>query len=149
MSEAKQLYVVIVGCGRLGSYLAERLSQGRQRVMVIDTDADALGRLSLEYSGFQLEGDASELAVLTEANVAEADVLIVTTHRQNTNLLVGQIAKKLLGVPRVIARVSDIRREDIYRELGIDTVCAVSMLGDAILGDILPSVVAAEEGDEP
>jgi trk system potassium uptake protein len=149
MSEAKQLYVVIVGCGRLGSYLAERLSQGRQRVMVIDTDADALGRLSLEYSGFQLEGDASELAVLTEANVAEADVLIVTTHRQNTNLLVGQIAKKLLGVPRVIARVSDIRREDIYRQLGIDTVCAVSMLGDAILGDILPSVVAAEEGDEP
>ncbi len=149
MSEAKQLYVVIVGCGRLGSYLAERLSQGRQRVMVIDTDADALGRLSLEYSGFQLEGDASELAVLTEANVAEADVLIVTTHRQNTNLLVGQIAKKLLGVPRVIARVSDIQREDIYRELGIDTVCAVSMLGDAILGDILPSVVAAEEGDEP
>jgi trk system potassium uptake protein len=149
MSEAKQLYVVIIGCGRLGSYLAERLSQGRQRVMVIDTDADALGRLSLEYSGFQLEGDASELAVLTEANVAEADVLIVTTHRQNTNLLVGQIAKKLLGVPRVIARVSDIRREDIYRQLGIDTVCAVSMLGDAILGDILPSVVAAEEGDEP
>ena len=148
MAEARQLYVVIVGCGRLGSHLAERLSHERQRVMVIDTDGDAFGRLSLEYSGFELEGDASELAVLMEAKVDEADVLIVTTHRQNINLLVGQIAKKLLGVPRVIARVADIQREDIYRDLGIDTICAVSMLGDAILGDILPAVVAEEQGDD-
>lgn len=148
MSEAKQLYVVIVGCGRLGSYLAERLSQERQRVMVIDTDTAAFDRLSLEYSGFELEGDASELAVLMEAKVDEADVLIATTHRQNINLLVGQIAKKLLGVPRVIARVAGIQREEVYRDLGIDTICAVSMLGDAILGDILPSVVAAEQGGD-
>ncbi len=148
MAEARQLYVVIVGCGRLGSHLAERLSHERQRVMVIDTDGDAFSRLSLEYSGFELEGDASELAVLLEAKVDEADVLIVTTHRQNINLLVGQIAKKLLGVPRVIARVADVQREDVYRDLGIDTICAVSMLGDAILGDILPAVVAEEQGDE-
>ena len=148
MSEARQLYVVIVGCGRLGSHLAERLRPEPQRVLVIDTDGDAFGRLSLDYSGFELEGDASELAVLMEAKVDEADVLIVTTHRQNINLLVGQIAKKLLGVPRVIARVTDIQREEVYRDLGIDTICAVSMLGDAILADILPAVVAQEQGDD-
>lgn len=140
MSSSSPMYVVIVGCGRLGRYLAERFSRSRHRVMVIDSNAEAFGRLAASYSGFRLEGDASELAVLLEAKLGDADLAIVATSEQNTNLLVAQIAKKLMGVPRVVARVSEPERAAVYRELGIDTLCAVSMLGDEILAEFLPPV---------
>jgi len=137
MAAPKKLFVLIVGCGRLGSYLANHLSEHGHSVVAIDRNEEAFEALSPEFSGFRLEGDATEFAVLREAEIANADMVIVTTHNDNINLLVSQVARKLFGVERVIARVFEPERERTYRDLGIDTVCPVTTVGDQILAGLI------------
>lgn len=136
MAAPKKLFIIIVGCGRLGSYLANNLSRLGHSVVAIDRDDAAFEALSPEFSGFRIEGDATEFAVLREAEIAHADMVIVATHNDNINLLVSQVAKKLFGVERVIARVFEPVREQTYRELGIDTVCPITMVGDQIIAGL-------------
>lgn len=119
-------YVVIVGCGRVGALLADSLSRDGHMVVVIDRDESTFARLSPEYSGFRIEGDATQLAVLREARLATADACIVTTHEDNVNLMVAQVARNVFEVPRVLARVFDPQREQVYARLGIPTVCPTS-----------------------
>lgn len=137
MAGPKKLFVIIVGCGRLGSYLANHLSEQGHSVVAIDQHDAAFEALSPEFSGFRLEGDATEFAVLREAEIAHADMVIVTTHNDNINLLVSQVAKKLFGVERVIARVFEPERELTYRDLGIDTFCPVVQVGEQILAGLI------------
>jgi trk system potassium uptake protein TrkA len=130
---AEQLYVVVVGCGRLGSHLANRLSREGHSVVAIDVDEGALAGLSQEYGGFRILGDATEVAVLRQAKADKADVIIAATGVDNVNLMVAQVAKRALGVPRVVARVEDPRREGAYRAMGIETVCPTAVAADLFL----------------
>ncbi|HEV57173.1 MAG TPA: TrkA family potassium uptake protein [Phycisphaerales bacterium] len=130
---ATDLFVVIVGCGRLGSYLANRLSRAGHGVVVIDAEEHAFGNLSPEYSGFRVEGDATELAVLKQAKVNQADLVIATTRADNINLMVAQVAKTEFGVARVLARVFEPRREAVYRCLGVETICPTAVAGEMFL----------------
>jgi trk system potassium uptake protein TrkA len=127
------LYIVIVGCGRLGSDLANRLSRGGHAVVVIDQDESTFDALSPDFSGFRVEGDATQMAVLKEAKLKKADVLMATTHEDNVNLMVAQVAREILGVPHVLARVFDPRRELVYAQLGIETICPTSVAADMFL----------------
>lgn len=126
-------YIVIVGCGRLGSHLANRLSRAGNSVVVIDVDQDTFDDLTPDFSGFRLEGDATHMAVLKESKLKSANVLIVTTHDDNVNLMVAQVAQKIFGVPQVLARVFDPRREEVYTRLGIETICPTSVAADMFL----------------
>lgn len=134
---ASDLFIVIVGCGRLGSHLANQLSRAGHGVVVIDTNEHAFGNLSSEYSGFRVEGDATELAVLKQAKVNKADLVISTTRRDNINLMVAQVAKAEFAVPRVLARVFEPRREAIYRRLGVDTICPTAVAAEMFLKSIV------------
>ena len=127
-------YIVVVGCGRLGAYLANQLSQDGHSVVVVDVDGESFRHLSVAYSGFRLEGDGTELAVLRQAKADRADLVMATTRSDNVNLMVAQLAKNLLGVSRVIARVFDPEREESYRRLGVETVCSTVIAGEAFLG---------------
>lgn len=133
---ASELFIVIVGCGRLGSHLANRLSMAGHSIVVIDSDERAFENLSPEYSGFRVEGDATELAVLKETKVDKADVLIATTRKDNINLMVAQVARSAFSVKRVMARVFDPKREDIYKRLGVETVCPTSVTAEIFLNSI-------------
>jgi trk system potassium uptake protein TrkA len=133
MSPAKKFLVIIAGCGRLGSYIANRLSREAHSVVVIDQNPAAFDGLTSEFSGFRIEGDATEYAVLKEAKADSADLLIAVTRDDNVNLMVAQVAKKIFKVGRVMARVYEIKREEIYRDLGIETICPTSMAGDLFL----------------
>lgn len=117
------MFIIIVGCGSLGSHLASELSKEGQDVAVIDKTESAFKDLSVEYSGFQIEGDATEADVLTTARIQDADVVIACTENDSVNLMIAQIAKKIYKVPVVKAQVFNPAREDIYKELGIDTLC--------------------------
>ena len=128
-----QDYIVIVGCGRLGSTLANRLSAQGKSLVVIDREATAFESLAVEFSGFQVLGDASQIAVLRRAGLDQADSCLATTRHDNINLMVAQVARVIFGVPRVIARVYDPSREIIYRQFGIDTVCPTQLTADALL----------------
>lgn len=124
-----QKYIVIVGCGRVGAYLANGLSRQGHSTVVIDVADDRLQGLSADFSGFRVVGDATESAVLREAKVEDADVFIAATGEDNVNLMVCQVARKVFGVRRVLARVSDPGREDLYRQLGLATVCPTTLAG--------------------
>ncbi|MFH0726713.1 MAG: TrkA family potassium uptake protein [Pseudomonadota bacterium] len=127
------LYIVIVGCGRLGSHLANQLSRVGHSIVVIDKDGATFNDLSSDFSGFRVEGDAVQMAVLKGAKVKDADVFFATTHEDNVNLMVAQVAKKLFHVPHVLARVFDPRREQVFNQLGIETICPTSVAAEMFL----------------
>jgi len=133
---AKSLYIIIVGCGRLGGLLANRLSGMGHSVVVIDLNEAAFGKLTAEFSGFQLVGDAVELDVLRQAKTHQADCLLATTKEDNVNLMVAQVARTIFHVPSVIARVFDPTREAIYREFGVTTISPTKLAADVFLHTI-------------
>jgi len=126
------LYVVVVGCGRLGSMLANELSQAGHRVVVVDRSQRAFEKLSAEsFSGYRVEGDASQPSVLRRARAERADLLIAATREDNLNLMVSLVALRVFGVRHVMARVYDPRRAGLYHEFGVETVCPTSIAAAA------------------
>jgi trk system potassium uptake protein TrkA len=137
-------YIIVVGCGRLGSMLANKLSSLGSSVVVIDQDETAFKKLSIEFSGFQVSGNAAELAVLRRAKIEKADCLLATTQHDNVNFMVAQVAKTVFGVPRVVARIYDPSREQVYHQFGIETICPTKLSAEAFLGAL---GVQAEAGE--
>ena len=133
---AKSQYIVVVGCGRLGSILASNLSAEGNSVVVIDLNESNFDALGGEFSGFQIVGDATELAVLRSAKADKADCLLAVTDSDNINIMVAQIAKKLFEIPSVLARVFDPNREAIYRDFGIETISPTQLSADAFVKTI-------------
>lgn len=131
-------YIVIVGCGRLGSILANQLSRQGRSVVVIDRQASAFDNLSSEFSGFRVTGDASELAILREAKIDQADCLLAVTRQDNVNLMVAQVGKAVFGIPKVVARVYDPSRVVLYQEFGIETICPTQIAADMFLAAFRP-----------
>ncbi len=115
-------YTIIAGCGRLGANLANKLSEEGEGVTIIDSDRDAFRKLSPSYSGISLVGDATDLGVLRDADIEKATAVVSVTNYDNTNIMVAQLAKKMFGIGRVIARLYDTERECVYQELGINTI---------------------------
>jgi len=138
-------FIVIVGCGRLGSFLANQLSREGNSVVVIDTDEDTFNNLSTDFSGFRVGGDATQIVVLREAKLTNADIFIATTHEDNVNLMVAQVALKIFSVSHVLARVFDPKREEVYAQMGIETICPTSVAADMFLRAV--SNGGAEQGE--
>lgn len=140
------LYIIIVGCGRLGSHLANQLSSVGHSVVVIDNDETTFGYLSSDFSGFQISGDATQTSVLEEAKLKKADVFFAVTHDDNVNLMVAQIAKKIFNIPHVLARVFDPRREQVFERLGVETICPTSVGAEMFLSAVASGLAA--KGDK-
>ena len=127
-------YTIIAGCSRLGANLANTLSDSGSSIIIIDKNPDAFRKLSPSYGGIVMTGDATEMNVLINAEIKKATTVISVTNKDNTNIMVAQIAKEMFNVERVIARLSDPECECVYREFGIDTIC--------------PAVLSAKEIDK-
>ena len=131
------MYVIIVGCGRVGAELAKLLSNDGHDVVVIDKKATAFNRLGGAFNGITLVGSGFDPDLLKEAGIAKADVFCALTNGDNTNLVSAQVAKKIFAVPKVIARVYDPERAQIYQSLGLDiisgTILFAAMLRDKII----------------
>ncbi|HXG42651.1 MAG TPA: TrkA family potassium uptake protein [Dehalococcoidia bacterium] len=113
--------VVIMGCGRVGSELAVRLEAEGHQVAVLDINPDAFRRLPPDFKGRRVVGNGIDQDVLRRIGLAEADVFIAVTQGDNRNVMAAQIAKHIFHVPKVICRIYDPIREEIYRELGLET----------------------------
>ena len=119
----KEAYTIIAGCGRLGANLANTLSGEGASVLIIDSNKDAFRKLSPEFTGIALAGDAAMLNTLHDAQIEKATTVVSVTNNDNTNTLVAQIAKEMFGIEHVIARLYDPECECVYQELNIDTIC--------------------------
>ena len=107
-------YTIIVGCGRLGASLASRFSEDGGNVLVIDEDKNSFRKLSPNYGGMVIQGDATEISVLKRAEIKNATSVIAVTNHDNTNVMVAQLAKELFHIDNVIARLYDPDRECVY-----------------------------------
>jgi trk system potassium uptake protein TrkA len=138
-------YIVVVGCGRLGSYLANSLSRAGNSVVMIDREEANFNDLSPDFSGFKVNGDATQVAVLKEAKLNKADVIIATTHEDNVNLMVAQVAQKIFNVPHVLARVFDPRREEVYAQLKVETISPTTLAAEMFLRAVAKDSRAKKE----
>ncbi|MBE0599021.1 MAG: TrkA family potassium uptake protein [Desulfuromonadales bacterium] len=125
--------IAIVGCGRVGAFVAGELSRTGIGVLVIDRRESAFDLLPPEFSGFKLHGNAIEMAVLRSARLQEADCLLAVTRDDNTNLMVTQVARAIFAVPRVLSRVSDPKKEPVFRHFGIEVISTTKVTADCLL----------------
>jgi trk system potassium uptake protein TrkA len=141
--------IVIVGCGRVGSVLAEAFDAAGHAVTVIDISTRAFDRLSGEFRGQAFRGDGTDADTLRRAGADGADIFLALTEGDNRNVMAAQVASENLEIPQVVAKINDPVRAAAYAELGIATVCRTTMLSDAIQQFLgfeasgMPSVIAS------
>lgn len=116
------MYIVIIGCGRLGSGLATELSNDGHDVVIVDKCGKNLARLGSGFNGIRIKGVEIDNDTLMEAGIDRADIFLAMTPADNINIMASQIAKDIFKVPRVIARIFDPSREFVYRKLGLQTI---------------------------
>jgi trk system potassium uptake protein len=127
---------IVIGCGRVGSAVALQLLGSGWEVTVCDENEDALGRLGEHWSGGFLVGHGMDLQLLREAEIEEADAVVITTDGDNTNLVIAQAAQKHFQVPTVVVRVLDPARAQFYATRGLRIVCPTSSAIETLVGAV-------------
>ncbi|NBM18829.1 TrkA family potassium uptake protein [Streptomyces sp. GC420] len=117
--------VIVVGCGRVGSALAVRLTAEGHDARIIDRNPRSARLLPAGFPGLVVHGNGYSRRVLEEAGIEHADAFVAVTSGDNTNIVSARTAKETYRVPIVLARIYDPRRADIYRDLGIPTISSV------------------------
>lgn len=136
---------IVVGCGRVGSAVAKKLTKSGWDVTAIDENEEALARLGEHWSGGFVVGHGMDLDVLDRAGAAKADAAVVSTDGDNSNVVIGQMLQRRYGIGCVVARIFDPRRADFYAERGLRTVCPTKT-SIATLADIVRACDAAPVG---
>jgi trk system potassium uptake protein TrkA len=133
------MFILIVGCGRVGSAVAKRALDAGHDVSVMDRDSLSHERLDRDQistwedaGGRFTVGTALEIDGLIEAGIEHADVFLAATSGDNTNLVISQVAKRRFEVPRVVVRVSDPARAAWYSEQGLQTICPTQVAIDQV-----------------
>ncbi|MYE06555.1 MAG: TrkA family potassium uptake protein [Chloroflexi bacterium] len=135
--------VVIMGCGRLGSTLARELDHEGHDVTVIDIDAAAFNWLEDDFRGATVVGAGEDVEVQEVAGVPRADIFLALANGDNRNAMAVQVAKHIHRAARVVARIYDPERADVYRQLGINVVNPTTILDQMVR----EAAFAAEEPD--
>jgi trk system potassium uptake protein TrkA len=134
-------HVVIMGCGRVGSTIAHSLEARGHSVAVIDQNADAFRRLKPEFSGLTVTGVGFDREVLIAAGIERADAFAAVSSGDNSNIISARLARETFGVARVVARIYDPKRAEVYERLGIPTVATVRWTADRMLRHLVPEPV--------
>ena len=124
--------VIIMGCGRVGARLARLLDKDGHTVTVLDTDAYSFRRLPPTFGGTALLGSGTNEEALKRVGIEEADVFIALTQGDNRNLLATQTAKHIFKVPRVVCRIYDPLRAELYNTLGIETFSPTTIFANLL-----------------
>ncbi len=127
------MYIIVVGGGKVGYYLAKELVEEGHEVLVIEKDATKVERIAEDLGDITLRGDGCEAATMEMAGFGRADMVIAVTGDDEDNLVVCQVAKAKFNVPRALARINNPKNEEIFKRLGIDTTVSAT---SAILAQI-------------
>ena len=114
--------VVIMGCGRGGARLASLLDEDGHKVTILDNDTYSFRRLPPSFGGTALYGNGIDEEALKKAGIEDTDVFVALTQGDNRNVMSCQIAKHVFNVPRVVCRIYDPLREEMYSALGLETI---------------------------
>jgi trk system potassium uptake protein TrkA len=114
------MYILIVGAGKVGYFLARRLCQGRHTVSIVDKDRMVCDEIAKELEVLVVNGDGCDPKILEEAGIERADVLAAVTGDDEDNLIICQLAKEKFSLQRTVGRVNNPDNEYTFNELGID-----------------------------
>jgi trk system potassium uptake protein TrkA len=129
--------VLVIGCGRVGSGVALELARAGWEVSVVDEREEALDRLGPQWKGAFVVGHGMDLDVLLRAGIQDADAAVVATNGDNTNIVIGQVAKRRFEVPYVAVRILDPARAKFYASQGMETVCPTQTAIESLSGAVL------------
>jgi trk system potassium uptake protein TrkA len=143
--------ILIIGCGRVGAGLAKTLVAGGHSVAVVDKDPLAFEQLGDKFKGQTISGIGFDREVLLKAGIERADGLAAVTSSDEANVVAARIARDIFHVPRVVARLYDIRQAEIYRRLGLQTIAptgwGINRIADLLLYSPLETVFSIGSGD--
>ena len=125
---------VIVGCGRVGSVLADSFDRAGHQVIVLDIETKAFDRLPSTFRGNAVRGDGTDEDTLRRAGAESADIFMAMTEGDNRNVMSAQLATEALDARQVIAKINDPLRASAYAELGIATLCRTNLMASAVMG---------------
>jgi trk system potassium uptake protein TrkA len=129
--------IVIMGCGRVGAQLASILENEDNTVTVVDTNKLSFRRLPPNFKGIALLGDGTDQDILKKAGIQKADAFIAVTEGDNRNVMAAQIAKHLFKVPRVMCRIYDPLRKDVYEIAGIEAISPTTVFAQILRDKLL------------
>ncbi|MFZ4063619.1 MAG: potassium channel family protein [Candidatus Nanopelagicaceae bacterium] len=141
------MHVVIMGCGRVGSGLATDLEAAGHSVSIIDQNSEAFRRLGPDFKGQKIAGVGFDRDILLEAGIEKADAFAAVSNGDNSNILAARVARETYGVEKVVARIYDPARAEIYQRLGIPTVATVLWTTDQIIRRLAPEGSRSEWRD--
>src|SRR5258706_9867306 len=127
-----------MGCGRVGSTIAQSLESRGHSVSIIDQNPDAFRRLGPDFAGLTVTGVGFDRAVLVEAGVERADAFAAVSSGDNSNIISARLARETFGVNRVVARIYDPKRAEVYERGGIPTVATVRWTADRMIRHLVP-----------
>jgi len=120
--------VIIMGCSRVGAQLAGMLDAEGHKVTIIDVEPYSFRKLPPTFNGLAMVGNGLEEESLKKAGIEEADVFVTVTQGDNRNVMACQIAKHIYHVPKVVSRIYDPIREEMYHNLGIESVSPTKVM---------------------
>jgi trk system potassium uptake protein TrkA len=133
----RTVHIVVMGCGRVGSSLAHSLARLDHSVSVVDQDPLAFRRLGEQFSGRSIVGIGFDRDTLVEAGIEQATAFAAVSSGDNSNIIAARVARETFGVQKVVARIYDPKRAEVYERLGIPTVATVPWTANRLLKSVL------------
>nr|WP_205863754.1 TrkA family potassium uptake protein [Planosporangium mesophilum] len=131
-----------MGCGRVGSTLALSLEARGHSVAVVDRNGESFRRLGPDFTGLTVTGEGFDRQVLSAAGIERADGFAAVSSGDNSNIISARVARETFGVQRVVARIYDPKRAEVYERLGIPTVATVRWTADRMLRQLVQDSAA-------
>ena len=131
------MHIVIMGCGRVGSSLAHHLEDRGYDVAIIDKEPEAFRRLGEHFRGRRVTGLGFDRETLIAAGIEQAVAFAAVSNGDNSNIISARVARETFGVQKVIARIYDAKRAEVYERLGIPTIATVPWTANRLLKAVL------------
>jgi trk system potassium uptake protein TrkA len=140
--DVRAVHIVVMGCGRVGSLLAHRLEALDHSVSIIDQDPEAFRRLGDDFAGNRIAGMGFDRDTLISAGIEQASAFAAVSSGDNSNIIAARVARETFGVQRVVARIYDSKRAEVFERLGIPTVATVPWTSSRLLKAVLGEATA-------
>jgi trk system potassium uptake protein TrkA len=142
------MHFVVMGCGRVGVNLVKRLVDSGHSVAVIDNNRDSFNRLPVDFDGEKVVGFGFDVDTLRRAGIQDAFAFAAVTANDNTNILAARVVREKFGLEKVVARIFDVSRAEVFEKLGVPTVATIRWTADQVLRHMIP-LGATDEFRDP
>jgi trk system potassium uptake protein len=129
--------ILIVGCGRVGALLASLLDKEGHKITILDKNGHSFRRLPPNFGGTALVGDGTDQATLRRSGIEKCDAFVSVTEGDNRNIMASQIARHIFGVHKVVCRIYDPLRKDVYESIGLETISPTTVFAQLLKEKIL------------